>query len=122
MALMMPKPEEEILANRDLLIERLREILPTESVIDSEIERRAYECDALTMYRQLPLVVVLPETVPHVSAIMALANEMNVKVVPRGSGTSLSGGSLPLGDGILLGMSKFNKVLEIDYPLSLIHI
>ncbi|MBU2533110.1 MAG: FAD-binding protein [Alphaproteobacteria bacterium] len=116
MALTMPKPEQEILANRDLLIRRLREILPAESVIDDEIERRAYECDALTMYRQLPLVVVLPETVPQVSAIMALAAEMNVKVVPRGAGTSLSGGSLPLGDGILLGMSKFNKVLDIDYP------
>ena len=67
------------------------------------------------MYRQLPLVVVLPETVEQVSAVMALANEMNVKVVPRGAGTSLSGGSLPLGDGILLGLSKFNQVLEVDY-------
>lgn len=115
MALMMPKPEAEILANRDLLVKRLRKILPTDNVIDDEIGRRAYECDALTMYRQLPLVVVLPETVPQVSAVMALAHEMNVKVVPRGSGTSLSGGSLPLGDGILLGMSKFNQVLEVDY-------
>ena len=114
MALMMPKPEEEILANRDRLIERLNAILPAESVIDDETARRAYECDALTMYRQLPLVVVLPETVEQVSKIMALANEMNVKVVPRGAGTSLSGGSLPLGDGILLGMGKFNRVLEVD--------
>ncbi|MGI9500962.1 MAG: FAD-binding protein, partial [Geminicoccaceae bacterium] len=116
MALMMPKPEAEILANRDRLISRLRDIVPADSVIDDEIGRRAYECDALTMYRQLPLVVVLPETVEQVSAVMALAHEMNVKVVPRGSGTSLSGGSLPLGDGILLGLSKFNKVLEVDYP------
>ena len=76
---------------------------------------RAYECDALTMYRQLPLVVALPETVAQVQAIMALAAEMNVKVVPRGAGTSLSGGSLPLGDGILLAMGKFNRILEIDY-------
>ena len=67
MALMMPKPEEEILANRDRLIERLRDFLPEESVIDDETARRAYECDALTMYRQLPLVVVLPETVEQVS-------------------------------------------------------
>ena len=65
------------------------------------------------MYRQLPLVVVLPETVAQVSRIMALANEMNVKVVPRGAGTSLSGGALPLADGILLGMGKFKSVLEI---------
>jgi len=115
MSLTMPKPEAEILENRPLLIDRLRQILPTDNVIVEETELRAYECDALTMYRQLPLVVVLPETVEHVSKIMALANEMNVKVVPRGAGTSLSGGSLPLGDGILLGMGKFNRVLEIDY-------
>lgn len=115
MSLTMPKPEEAILANRARLIERLRQILPHDHVIDEERELRAYECDALTMYRQLPLVVALPETVPQVSEIMALAKEMNVKVVPRGAGTSLSGGSLPLGDGILLAMGKFNKVLEVDY-------
>ncbi len=115
MSLTMPKPEEAILANRARLIERLRQILPHDNVIDEERELRAYECDALTMYRQLPLVVALPETVPQVSEIMALAKEMNVKVVPRGAGTSLSGGSLPLGDGILLAMGKFNKVLEVDY-------
>ena len=111
----MPKPEAEILRNRARLIERLRLILPDENVIDEATEMRAYECDALTMYRQLPLVVVLPETIDQVSKIMALANEMNVKVVPRGAGTSLSGGSLPLGDGILLSMTKFNRILEIDY-------
>ncbi len=115
MHLSMPKPEKEILRNRDRLIERLREIVPFENVIDEETQLRAYECDALTMYRQLPLVVVLPQTVKQVSKVMALADEMNVKLVPRGAGTSLSGGSLPLGDGILLGMSKFNRILEIDY-------
>ena len=115
MSLVMPKPEEEILRNRGVLIDRLRRILPDENVIDDEVELRAYECDALTMYRQLPLVVALPETVEQVSKIMALANDMNVKVVPRGSGTSLSGGALPLGDGILLAMGKFNRVLEIDF-------
>jgi glycolate oxidase len=115
MSVSMPIPEEKILGNRRLLIERLRAILPESSVIDREVEMRAYECDALAMYRQLPLVVVLPETVAQVSRIMALASEMNVKVVPRGAGTSLSGGSLPLGDGILLAMGKFNSVLEIDY-------
>ena len=116
MALTMPAPEPEILANRERLISRLRRIVAADSVIDQEPQLRAYECDALTMYRQLPLVVVLPETVEEVSAVMALAAEMNVKVVPRGAGTSLSGGSLPLSDGILLGMSKFNRVLEVDYP------
>ncbi len=115
MSLVMPKPEEEILRNRGALIAELRRIVPADNVIDQESALRAYECDALTMYRQLPLVVVLPETVDQVSRIMALANKMNVKVVPRGAGTSLSGGSLPLGDGILLAMGKFNKILDIDY-------
>ena len=115
MSLTMPAPEAAILENRDRLIRRLRALLPEESVIAEEVAMRAYECDALTMYRQLPLVVALPETVAQVQAIMALAAEMNVKVVPRGAGTSLSGGSLPLGDGILLAMGKFNRILEIDY-------
>src|SRR5512141_3452127 len=67
------------------------------------------------MYRALPLVVALPEAVAQVSAILALAAEMNVKIVPRGAGTSLSGGALPLEDGILLGMSKFSRIREIDF-------
>ena len=115
MPLTMPAPEAAILENRGRLVRRLRAILPAESVIAEEAGMRAYECDALTMYRQLPLVVVLPETVGQVQAVMALAAEMNVKVVPRGAGTSLSGGSMPLGDGILLAMGKFNRILEIDY-------
>ncbi len=116
MALMMPKPEDAILGNRKALAAALRRIVPSENVIDQETELRAYECDAFTMYRQLPLIVVLPETVEQVSRIMALSAEMNVKVVPRGAGTSLSGGSLPLADGILLGMGKFNAILDVDFP------
>ncbi|RTL81301.1 MAG: FAD-binding protein [Hyphomicrobiales bacterium] len=115
MTLIMPAPEPEILARREELVERLSAILPESGLIVDETARRAYECDGFTMYRALPLVVALPETVAQVSAIMALAAEMNVKIVPRGAGTSLSGGSMPLEDGILLGLSKFNRVLEIDY-------
>ena len=85
------------------------------NVLSNEREMRPYECDALAMYQQMPLVVVLPETVAEVSAIMALAAELNVKVVPRGAGTSLSGGALPRADGILLGMGEFSRILEIDY-------
>lgn len=115
MSLTMPAPEQETLSRRALIVARLRAILPPDCVIEDEVGRRAYECDALTMYRQAPLVVALPETVAQVSQIMALAGELNVKVTPRGSGTSLSGGALPLADGILLGMSKFSRILEIDY-------
>ncbi len=115
MPLVMPAPEPEILSQRETLITRLRAILPVDSVIVDETARRAYECDAFTMYRALPLVVALPETVEQVRAIMRLAAEMNIKIVPRGAGTSLSGGAMPLEDGILLGLSKFNRILEIDY-------
>jgi glycolate oxidase len=111
----MPLPDARILQNRALLIERLRAIVPGEGVIVDERELRAYESDGLTAYRQIPMVVVLPSTVEEVSAVLRLCSEMGVKVVPRGAGTSLSGGALPLADGIVLGMGKFNRVLDIDY-------
>ena len=94
---------------------RLRAIVPGEGVIDDLDGMRPYECDALSAYRQMPLVVVLPETVAQVAAILRYCQDNKVKVVPRGAGTSLSGGAMPLGDAILLGMAKFNRVLEIDY-------
>ena len=115
MSLMMPKAEVAILSKRAEIVARLEAIVRPGNVLADERQMRPYECDAVTMYRQLPMVVVLPETVPEVAAIMALAKAMNVKVVPRGGGTSLSGGSLPLEDGILLAMGKFNKIMEIDY-------
>ena len=74
-----------------------------------------YESDGLTAYRQLPLVVVLPKTTAEVAKVLRYAFENKIKVVPRGAGTSLSGGALPLADGIVLGLSKFNQILEIDY-------
>ncbi len=115
MTLTMPKAEDAILAKRAEIVARLEKLVAPGHVLSDDRQMRPYECDAVTMYRQLPLVVVLPETVAEVSAIMALAKELNVKVVPRGGGTSLSGGSMPLEDGILLAMGKFNKILEVDY-------
>ena len=76
---------------------------------------RPYESDGLTAYRQLPMVVVLPETTAQVSAVLAYCHREGIKVVPRGAGTSLSGGALPLGDGVLLGLAKFNRIREIDF-------
>jgi len=76
---------------------------------------RPYETDGLTAYRQLPMVVVLPETTGQVAKILRYCHRHGVRVVPRGAGTSLSGGALPLADGVLLGMAKFNRILEIDY-------
>lgn len=111
----MPTPDPNIIAKRRELVGRLRAIVPGEGVIVDEAELRAYECDALTAYRALPLVVVLPSTTHQVSEVLKTCKEMGVKVVPRGAGTSLSGGALPLEDGVLLGMGKFNRILEVDY-------
>jgi len=111
----MPEPEAHAFAERAGLIEALRRIVPAESVIVEHERLRAYESDALTAYRQVPLLVVLPETTAQVSQILKLCQERRIKVVPRGAGTSLSGGSLPLADGIVLGMAKFNRILDVDY-------
>ncbi|WP_298222290.1 FAD-linked oxidase C-terminal domain-containing protein [Acidocella sp.] len=111
----MPLPDQRVLARRDEIIAALRRIVPGEGVIERPDELRPYESDGLTAYRQPPMVVVLPETVEQVAAVLSYCHKHGVKVVPRGSGTSVSGGALPLADAVLLGMGKFNKVLEIDY-------
>jgi len=113
--MLMPMPDPAVIAARDTLVAALRAIVSGEGVIADEDARRPYETDGLTAYRQLPMVVVLPETVAQVSAVLKLCQARGVKVVPRGAGTGLSGGALPLADGVTLGLSKFNRVLEIDY-------
>src|SRR6188474_400986 len=111
----MPPLDPDILRRRGEIVTALQAIVPGEGVIDDLDGMRPYECDALSAYRQMPLVVVLPETIGQVSAILRYCQDHKVKVVPRGAGTSLSGGSMPVGDAILLGLGKFNRVLEIDY-------
>jgi len=115
MSLLMPKPDEQTLARRGEIVAAMRAIVPGEGVIDDVDGLRPYETDALTAYRQLPMVVVLPETTAQVAAVLAWCHANTVKVVPRGAGTSLSGGALPLADGVLLGMARFNRILDIDY-------
>ncbi|MCW5748201.1 MAG: FAD-binding protein, partial [Alphaproteobacteria bacterium] len=110
----MPPLDPDILARRAEIVAALRAIVPGEGVIADEIGMKPYECDGLSAYRQMPLVVVLPETVEQVSQVLRYCQKHGVKVVPRGAGTSLSGGSMPVGDAILLGMAKFNRILEID--------
>jgi glycolate oxidase len=114
--LVMPKADAATLARRDEIVADMRIIVPGEGVVDAVNEMRAFESDGLTAYRQLPLVVVLPETVAQVSRILKYCNERNIRVVPRGSGTSLSGGALPLEDAVLLVMSRFNRILDVDFP------
>ena len=111
----MPDPDQDVLSRRADIIDALRRIVPGEGVIAEEEELRAYECDGLTAYRQLPMIVVLPETTAQVSKILKYCHAEGIKIVPRGAGTSLSGGALPLEDGITLGLGKFNRILDIDY-------
>jgi len=111
----MPAPDQSVLARRDEIAAALRAIVPGEGVITAEHELRPYESDGLTAYRQPPMLVVLPETTAQVSRVLAWCQANGVKVVPRGSGTSLSGGALPLADAVLLGMGKFKRVIEVNY-------
>lgn len=111
----MPVPDAATLSRRAEIVAAMRKIVPGEGVIDELEALRPYESDALTAYAQVPLLVVLPETVGQVAAVLRWCHANRVKVVPRGAGTSLSGGALPLADGVLLGMAKFNRVLDIDY-------
>ena len=96
---------------------KLKQILPSEAVLFDEEDLRPYECDALSAYRQLPMIVVLPQTIEQVQAIMALCYEHNIPVIARGAGTGLSGGATPLGDGVVLSLARFMSILNID-PLA----
>jgi glycolate oxidase len=116
MTICLPQPDPAVLARRDAIVAALSAIVP-DGVLADPVTLRAYECDGFTAYRQLPMVVVLPETTAQVSQVLRYCQEAGIKVVPRGAGTSLSGGALPLGDGVLLGMARFNRILNIDYEL-----
>ncbi|MDE2384030.1 MAG: FAD-binding protein [Alphaproteobacteria bacterium] len=111
----MPASDRQVLARRAEIAGALRQLVAPSHVIDSPVALKPYESDGLTAYKQVPMLVVLPQTVAEVSAILAYAHAEGIKVVPRGAGTSLSGGALPLEDGILLGMAKFNRILETDF-------
>ncbi len=116
MLVKLPEPDPDILARRAEIVAALRAIVPDpEGVVEDPEELRAFECDGLTAYRTVPLVAVLPETTDQVARILRWCRDHGVKVVPRGAGTSLSGGALPLADGVLLVMSRFDRILEIDY-------
>ncbi len=109
------EPDAGVLDRRDALIRGLRELVPEGSVIADEDGRRAFETDALTAYKQMPLAAVLPASTQQVSRILKYCKANGVKVIARGAGTSLCGGALPLPDSIVLGVSKMNKVIDINY-------
>jgi glycolate oxidase len=110
-----PDSKQDVLDKRDEIITGLRSILPARAIIDSSIGLKPYETDGLTAYRQVPMAVVLPETEAEVVAIMRFANLHGIRVIPRGAGTSLSGGALPMADSIVVGMMRMNRILEINF-------
>ncbi|HED40370.1 MAG TPA: FAD-binding protein, partial [Chromatiales bacterium] len=96
------------------LLVRLREIVTPDALLFDEEALRPYECDALSAYRRLPMIVVLPSTIEAVQAIMRLCYQHNVPVIARGAGTGLSGGATPVGDGVVLSLARFMSILNID--------
>jgi glycolate oxidase len=110
-----PAPKPDVLAKRAEIIAGLKSILPAESVIGDTISLKPYETDGLTAYKQVPLAVVLPADEAQVVAVMRFCHLHGIRVVPRGAGTSLSGGALPLADAVVVGMMRMNRILEINY-------
>ena len=113
--LSMPKIDRKLIGRKNEIIANLKKIVKAENILDHEDQTRPFETDGLSAYKQKPLIVVFPENTNEVSKILSYCNKSRIKVVPRGAGTGLSGGSLPLEDGILLCLGKFNKILDIDY-------
>jgi glycolate oxidase len=111
----MPLADATILSRRAEIVAALRAAVSADAVIDDPVETRAYECDGLAAYRCPPLAVVLPRSTAEVAAALRVCHALGVPVVPRGSGTSLSGGALPTADSVILGLARMNRVLEVDY-------
>jgi glycolate oxidase len=115
MTIAFPTPDASIIERRDAIIAGLAPLLPPEALITTEDERRAFDTDALTSYRRMPLAVVLPSSTEEVSAVMRYCHENGVKIVARGAGTSLAGGAIPQEDAIVIGVAKLNRVLDVSY-------
>ncbi len=113
--LVMPKIDRKLLGRKSLVVKELQKIIKEENILSHEDETRPFETDGLSAYKQKPFLVVFPENTLEVSKILSYCNKNRIKVVPRGSGTGLSGGALPMADSILLCLGKFNKILDVDY-------
>ena len=113
--LVMPKIDRKLIARKAEVVSDLKKIIKAENILYHEDETRPFETDALSAYKQKPLIVVFPENAKEVSKILSYCNQHRIKVVPRGAGTGLSGGALPMADSILLCLGKFNKIIDIDY-------
>ena len=116
MELALPKIDQKTIDNKNSIVKNLCKLTNPENVLSHADEIKPYETDALAAYTQTPLAVVLPENTNEVSEILKYCYKENIKVIPRGAGTGLSGGALPLQDAVILGLGKFNKILNIDFP------
>jgi glycolate oxidase len=114
MSLALPEPDRVVMRQRDAIVADLRKLVPPGTVIADEEGRRAYETDALTAYRRLPLAVALPASTDEVARLLRYCHANDIKVVARGAGTSLSGGALPAEDALVIGVSRMARVLDID--------
>jgi glycolate oxidase len=121
-AIAFPTPDPAILARRDSILAGLAALLPAECLVTSEDERRAFETDAFTAYRRLPLAVALPRTTEEVSTVLAYCHREGIPVIPRGAGTSLAGGAIPQEDAVVIGVSKMNRILDIDFADRIAHV
>lgn len=111
----MPKPDQTILARRGEIVAALKAIVPGEGVVDDETEMRPFETDGFLAYRFMPLAVVLPETTEQISQVLKYLASEGVPVIPRGAGTSLSGGAIPQEDAVIVGLSRMIKILDTNY-------
>jgi len=111
----LPEPDRGVLVRSSAIVEDLVKLIGAESVIADEDGRRAFEADALTAYRRMPLAVVLPRSTEDVAKVLKYCHQNRLKVVPRGAGTSLSGGALPAEDAIVIGISRMNRILDVDF-------
>lgn len=110
----LPAPKPEILARRESILADLRRILPGDGVIGEAVRLKPYETDGLSAYRQMPLAVALPRTTEEVAQLLRYCHANGIRVVPRGAGTSLSGGALPLADAVVIGLMRMNRIREIN--------
>ena len=118
----LPKPDNAVMSRRNAIIEDLRRLVGADAVIGDEVGRRAYEMDALTAYRRLPLAVVLPTSTEDVSRVLRYCHQHGIKVVARGAGTSLSGGALPSEDSVVICVTRMSQVLGVDYMNRVAHV
>ncbi|HQT67885.1 MAG: FAD-binding oxidoreductase [Rhodospirillales bacterium 20-60-12] len=110
-----PAPKLDILRRRDAIVAGLAALLPGSGLISDARMLKPYETDGLSAYRQAPMAVALPETTEQVAAVLRFCHENGVRVIPRGAGTSLSGGALPLEDAVVVGMMRMNAITTINY-------